>query len=127
MTETNGIDRLDRIERILSQTSNLAVQNTEAIALNREQLQEYIAFSSQERQKFREDLASLEQLVRQNTILIAQQKERVDQFIAAGEQQRQQMDEAIIELRELRMEIRGLQTENRRILDHLFGEETNNE
>ena len=31
------------------------------------------------------------------------------------------------EIRNITLEIRGLQTENRRILDHLFGEQTNNE
>lgn len=31
------------------------------------------------------------------------------------------------EIRNITLEIRGLQTENRRILDHLFGEQNNNE
>ncbi len=31
------------------------------------------------------------------------------------------------EIRNITLEIRGLQTENRRILDHLFGEQPNNE
>lgn len=33
----------------------------------------------------------------------------------------------VAEIRDIKTEIRGLQTENRRILDHLFGEQNNNE
>lgn len=33
----------------------------------------------------------------------------------------------IAQIQNLTVEIRGLQTENRRILDHLFGEQNNNE
>ncbi len=90
--------------------------NSNGNKLNR--IEQILELTALQTQRNREDIVRLEQIARQNTAASAQHRERMDQFIIQAEEDRRL-------IREIQVEIRGIQTENRRILDHLFGE--NNE
>lgn len=70
-----------------------------------------------------ERLDRLASAVESNTRNIESNTRNIDVLvgIAAGQQER--MAAILEEIRDIKVEIRGLQTENRRILDHLFGQQ----
>jgi hypothetical protein len=91
-------DRLDRIEALVEANARAIAANSEAIAASNEQM----AIVEQTMQRLGE-----------RTEIIALAVERMIDV--------QLQTFRVIE--EMQAEVRGLQTENRRILDHLFGQE----
>ncbi len=107
MTNSNGNTRLDRIEQNLEQLTQTVNQLAGAAQTNREAL------------------AQTERMISRNTAAISRLDERMEQFINQAEEDRRRMDLMLQQADEDRRIMRGIQTENRRILDHLFGENNN--
>lgn len=130
MTNSNG-DRLTQIEIITAQNTRQIAQLTSSIAdlrdvtrdladrqQNTEQrLNNFVEASNYNFEALTTNQRELQQLVQQialsqvnlNEIVIPQMAERIEENNQA--------------IREMQAEIRGLQTENRRIIDRVFGEE----
>ncbi len=99
-------ERLDRIEGIVAATAQTVQANSQAIA-NLEQAQ---ATAAAERQELREYFLATMRVVSESS--------------QAQDAQMQMQTEMLKTITEMQSEIRGLQVENRRILDHLFGDES---
>jgi hypothetical protein len=95
-------DRLDRIEAILLQVAQQQQTNTTAIAQLRQASQQNVDAIAETRQQLEDSITHLVGLI--------------GDFVEEGQQ-----DRAVI--RELQSEIRGIQTENQRILQYLFGQQ----
>ena len=114
MTNSNGNSRLDRIEQNLEQLTQTVNQLAGAA-------QTALTLA----QTNREALAQTERMISRNTAAISRLDERMEQFINQAEEDRRRMDLMLQQAEEDRRIMRGIQTENRRILDHLFGENNN--
>ncbi len=109
MTNSNSGDRLNQIEAILMRVAQQQEANTTAIA--------NLQSSTSDLQSSMSDLqSSVESNTRNIDILTG---------IVTGHQER--LATIFEEIRDIKVEIRGLQTENRRLLDHLFGQQDNDE
>ena len=114
MTNSNGNSRLDRIE-----------QNLEQLTQTVNQLAGAAQSALMLAQTNREALTQTERMISRNTSAISRLDERMEQFITQAEEDRRRMDLMLQQAEEDRRIMRGIQTENRRILDHLFGENNN--
>ena len=72
-------------------------------------------------------LDRIEAIVESNSQQIAELRSAVNSLVAIAAQHQQNFEVLVTEIRNMSIEIRGLQTENRRILDYLFGQQENGE
>lgn len=63
------------------------------------------------------------QQIAAQTQQISDLRSAVSSLVETANQHQQNFEVLVAEIRDIKQEIRGFQTENRRILDHLFGQE----
>lgn len=71
-------------------------------------------------------VANLAELTEQNTRSIGRQDENIDRLVNVSNAVITELQRQGEEIREMQAEVRGLQTENRRILDQLINRNENN-
>lgn len=71
-------------------------------------------------------VADLAELTEQNTRSIGRQDENIDRLVNVSNAVITELQRQGEEIREMQAEVRGLQTENRRILDQLINRNENN-
>ena len=106
-------ERLDQIEAIVAANAKAIAANSETIAANSEtitRLEEAQAIAANERQELRDYfLATMR---------------TVSEMSQSQDAQLQAQTEMLKTITEMQSEVRGLQVENRRILDRIFGDES---
>jgi chromosome segregation ATPase len=107
----------ERLERLVAITE-YNVQQISGLRSTTETHSEQIAESARQISDLRSSVASLAQIA-------ARQSETIDVHRQTLEVYRQNFEAVIARIDQNSAEIRGLQTENRRILDHLFGQQSN--
>jgi ABC-type transporter Mla subunit MlaD len=107
----------ERLERLVAITE-YNVQQISDLRSTTETHSDQIAESSRQISDLRSSVASLVQIA-------ARQSETIDLHRQTLEVYRQNFEAVIARIDQNSAEIRGLQTENRRILDHLFGQQSN--
>lgn len=131
MTSTNGSDgnRLDRIEEILAQTAALSAGNASGLAETRKLIESNaraIEANSAQTAANTSGLAETRAIVESNAIAISENTEAIASlrevvltFIDGVQVISQRLDIQGEEIREIATQVRGLQTENHRILEIL--------
>ncbi len=107
----------ERLERLVAITE-YNVQQISDLRSTTETHSDQIAESARQVSDLRSSVASLVQIA-------ARQSETIDLHWQTLEVYRQNFEAVIARIDQNSAEIRGLQTENRRILDHLFGQQSN--
>jgi ABC-type transporter Mla subunit MlaD len=107
----------ERLERLVAITE-YNVQQISGLRSTTETHSDQIAESARQISDLRSPVASLVQIA-------VRQSETIDLHRQTLEVYRQNFEAVIARIDQNSAEIRGLQTENRRILDHLFGQQSN--
>jgi methyl-accepting chemotaxis protein len=109
-------EMLDQLAGVTQEMARVAQQNTDDISR--------LADATQQNT---DDISRLADATQQNTGDISRLADAARQITALAELHQRQFDLVIAQLQEIQAEVRGLQTENRRILDQLInrnGEES---
>ena len=93
-------NRLDRIEAILEANSRQIEANSRQIEANSQQIEK-------------------------NTTALMDMRLAISSLIETSNQFQRNFEIIVLEIQDIKKDIRGLQVENRRILDHLFGQQGN--
>ncbi len=107
MTSTQS-DRLDRIEALVESNAKAI----EAAASERQELRALVESNAKAIEAAASDRATL--------------RTSIDDLARVAGESIRHMQEMQADIREMQSEVRGLQLENRRMLDHLFGQNGNN-
>jgi hypothetical protein len=103
----------ERIDKTLDRVALLQEENSRAIAVNQEENSRAIAAMQAESAAYRE----------QTSLAIANLTNQMNQLGVYMIQFSETTRAVQVDIREMQAEVRGLQVENRRILQHVFGDE----
>jgi ABC-type transporter Mla subunit MlaD len=114
----------ERLERLVAITE-YNVQQISGLRSTTETHSEQIAESTRQISDLRSSVASLVQIAARQGETLEVHRQTLEVHRQTLEVYRQNFEAVIARIDQNSAEIRGLQTENRRILDHLFGQQSN--